>query len=156
MKFGEIPSEQKRRETRKSEIRNIKKGQPTFSPKTGKRTVELAIPGLGRKRFAPATADALEYMARTYGVKDMSLKNAFEDPDFYGDIIAENRREMLRAKGISGKKMSGPGGRRLSPAEVLGERNQEKLLSSLTLHHLEFRQDLKKLPNHFVVYQKVH
>ena len=93
------PTEQKRRITKKSEIKNIKKGQPVFSPKTGKRTVELAIPGLGRKRFNPAVADTLEYMAKTYGTKDMSLVAAFEDPDFYGDIIATERRAMLRAKG---------------------------------------------------------
>ena len=122
--FGMIPDDEPRRETRKSEIRNIKKGQPTYSPKTGKRTVELALPGIGRRRFAPGVADALEYMAKNYPkpLNDLILKNAFENPELYGSELADARREMQRTQGVGGKKMS----KAPSPAEVLGREKPGK------------------------------
>ncbi len=117
--FGMIADDEPRRETRKSEIRNIKKGQPVYSPKLGKRTVELAIPGLGRKRFAPDVADALEYMAKNYPkpVQELILENAFKNPELYGSELTSARREMQRTQGVGGKKMP----KALSPAEVLAK-----------------------------------
>jgi len=119
MEFGILEDDELRRETRKSEIKNIKKGQPVYSPKLGKRTVELAIPGLGRKRFAPDVADALEYMAKNYPkpVQELILENAFKNPELFGSELTAARREMQQTQGIRGKKMP----KALSPAEVLAK-----------------------------------
>lgn len=110
-----------KKESQLRSIKSIEKGKPVYNEKLGKKTVELAIPTLGRKRFSPAVADTLEYMAKTYGIKNnLELISAFEDPDFYGENISKYRRERNRLKGIKITTRN-----RLSPSEAISRTPKE-------------------------------